>query len=85
MKMTFGKRATLDVRRAGDQCGNASVVATVYKETGWWDELAASYERTFATGTITATGGCIGSGQYYTQIRLNGTTEAQSDAVSLSC
>lgn len=60
-------------------------MANVYKETGWFDELAASYERTYATGTITATGSCLGSGQYYTQIRLNGTTEAQSDAVSLSC
>ena len=74
-----------DVRREGDTCGNASVVANVYKDTGWWDELAASFERTFATGPITATGDCLGSGDYYTQIRLDGETVAESDPVRLDC
>ncbi|MGB3437222.1 MAG: hypothetical protein WBA97_00605 [Actinophytocola sp.] len=37
-----------DVHRDGDTCGNASAVANVCKETGWFDELAASFEQTFA-------------------------------------
>ncbi|GAA3622784.1 hypothetical protein [Nonomuraea insulae] len=74
-----------EVRRQGATCGNVSVVAVVYKESGWWDDVVASHERTFAVGTLRARGTCPGDNYYYTQIRINGVTMAESDQVRLAC
>lgn len=75
-----------EVRRQGATCGNVSVVAVVYREHGWWDEVVASHERIYAVGTLRARGTCWqGNNEYYTQIRINGTTMAQSDHVSIRC
>ncbi|WP_378741025.1 hypothetical protein [Nocardia brasiliensis] len=74
-----------DGKREGNLCGNASVVVNVYRETGWSDELIASREQTFATGVLTATSEplWVSCESFYTQIRLNGETKAQSDTVRL--
>ncbi|HEY0616394.1 MAG TPA: hypothetical protein VGD15_02355 [Kribbella sp.] len=76
---------TGEVQRSGDSCGNASVVVTVYRENGFFDQLVASREQTFAYGRLAATGTCLGTGDFYTQIRINGVTVAQSDAVHIAC
>lgn len=74
-----------EVRRQGATCGNVSVVAVVYEETGFWDEVVASNERTYAVGTLRARGTCPGDSYYYTQIRINGVTMAESDQVRIDC
>lgn len=75
-----------EVRRQGTDCGNADVQAIVYVETGWFDEVAAYHFRHFAVGTLQASGRCWqGRHEYYTKIRVNGSTIAKSDPVEIRC
>ncbi len=68
-------------------CGTSSVTlqVVVNKDVPGFDIQAA--ERTFrgfVTGTVTAVGNCRGNGNYYTEVRVLGTsTKVQSDRVRL--